>query len=216
MSEALPFAFGVAVSPVAIGSSLLLLTCRRALANGTLFAFGWTAAVTALAAAFFTLARETGLSDAHPVWIAVLDLALAVAFLTATTVVLVRRRQGAARSPGIFAAMDTIAPRQAAVLGVFLAGANPKVLALVLGAALALTSTISGFGSTAEAVALFGAIGAAGAVVPLVAYVVAPSPASRVFERARRQLERHETALLGCLGGGVGVLFLADGIRSLH
>ena len=43
MREALPYAVGVAISPIPIAAILLLLTCRRAARKGSSFLLGWTA-----------------------------------------------------------------------------------------------------------------------------------------------------------------------------
>ena len=45
MQETLPYAVGVAISPVAIATTLLLLTSRGAMANGISFLMGWALGV---------------------------------------------------------------------------------------------------------------------------------------------------------------------------
>ena len=62
---------------------------------------------------------------------------------------------------------------RSAGLGVVLSSANPKVIALALGAALALGESGANVLVTAEAVIAFVAIGATGVAVPLAVYLAA-------------------------------------------
>ena len=215
MREALPYAFGVAVSPVAIAAILFLLTSRHAARNGTLFAVGWAAGVAVVAGAFAALVHRAAISDAHPAWISVLELALGSAFLTAAAMLFRHRRRREAQSTSVVAAADTLPPLHAAGLGIVLSGANPKVLALALGAALALAQADAGARTTAESVVLFTAISTVGVIVPLAAHLVLPLRSQRVLARARTSLVRHETDVLIVLGLAIGAVFLSDGLRSL-
>jgi hypothetical protein len=210
--EALPYAVGVALSPVPIAAILVLLTCRRAVRNGLSFLLGWTLTVAALVFVLYQLADGAGVSDSDPVWIAVVDLVFGAAFLLATFGVWRRRPE---RTVSWLAAVDDIGTGRSAALGVVLSGANPKVLALSLGAALALAQAEVGAAATAQAVVLFAAIGAIGVLVPLGIYVAAPGRSGSVLVRLRAWLERRETAVLVALGLVVGGLFVLDGLSRL-
>jgi len=215
VNDAIPYALGVAFSPVAIASSLLLLTSRRAAANGTLFAIGWTIGVALLAAAFSGLVIELGVEDAHPSWVAGLELAIGLTCLAAALFLILGRGRRTARSSSIIGAIDTVTPRKAAGLGIVLSGANPKVIALALGAAVALARMGGGAATPIEGVAAFTLVGAAGVLVPLGLFFVFPSRSGAVLQRTRGAFARNETALLFVLGLAIGALFLADGARSL-
>jgi threonine/homoserine/homoserine lactone efflux protein len=211
----LPYAVGVAISPVAIASVLLLLTCRRPVATGTSFAVGWTASIAMLSAALAVLVRTTDVTNQHPAWVAVLELMLGSAFLVATATLVGRRERREARSVSVLTTVDTLTPAHAAGLGVVLSAANPKVLALALGAAVTLTGASASTATTAEAVLLFTTVGAAGVAVPLAFYVAFPSRSRSMLGRTRAALVRHETVVLILLGLAIGALFLVDGLRSL-
>ena len=216
MNDALPYALGVALSPVAIASILLLLTSRRAAANGTLFAAGWTIGVALVAAATSELVEELGIVDQHPSWVAALELAIGLACLAAALFFLILgRRRRTARSTSIVAAVDTVTPRGAAGFGIVLAGANPKVIALALGAAVALARMSGSAVTPIEGVAAFTLVGATGVLVPLGLFFAFPSRSGAVLQRTRETVARNETALLFTLGLAIGALFLVDGVRSL-
>ena len=215
MSNALPYALAVAFSPVAIASILVLLTSRRAAANGTLFAVGWTIGVALLAAAFAALVHQLDLVDEHPSWVAGLELAIGLACLGAAVFLILSRGRRTAYSGSIIGAVDTVTPRKAAGLGIVLSGANPKVIALTLGAAVALARSGGGAAKPIEGVAAFTLVGAAGILIPLGLFLLFPSRSGAVLQRTRAALTRNETALLSVLGLAIGTLFLVDGMRSL-
>lgn len=87
MHDALVYAVGVAISPVAIVASILLLTCPRALANGSCFVLGWTLGVASATALLVLLVNVAGLTDEHTSWIGTTELVLGGVFLVAAAAV---------------------------------------------------------------------------------------------------------------------------------
>lgn len=215
MDEALPYALGVAISPVPIAATLLLLTCPQAVANASSFLAGWVIGVALPAMLFVLLVSKAGLTDSDPVWIAVAELLLGVAFLaTAVTLWLRRHRRGAHEAAWI-ARIDELTTARSAGLGAVLAGANPKVAALALGAALALAQADADARTTTQAVVLFTVVGAMGIFAPLAIYLAAPGRARTVLGRMRAWLVRHDTYVLVVIGLLIGVIFLSDATKGL-
>ena len=214
MYDVLPYALGIALSPVPIAVVLVCLTGARAVANGSLFALGWVAGVAALAGAFAALVSAGDLTDEHPAWIAVLDVILGLSFVVAAAVLLWRRRRREPRSTSVIAGVDTLTPAHTAGLGIVLSGVNPKVMALALGAAITLAGADTSAAQTTGALVLFTAIGALGVVVPLAVYAAFPSRSRTALIRARAALERHQATVLIVAGFAIGALFLVDGLRS--
>ena len=215
MREAIPYAVGVAISPVPIAAILVLLACRRAMRNGLAFLAGWTLTIAVLVFVLFELAESVGVSNSNPAWIAAVDLLLGGVFLLAALTVWRRRRAVRARPVSWLGAVDGLSGGRSAALGVVLSGANPKVLALSLAGALALAETQAGTVTSAQASVLFAAVGALGVLVPLAVYVAVPRRAAPVLARLRAWLERRETAVVVLLGLAIGVLFVADGLNRL-
>ena len=216
MQSTLPYAIGVAVSPFAIVTILLILTsCRGANSNGAIFMVGWTAGVAGVAVVFATVVRRSGVVDSHPAWIAAMELTIGAAFLAATVVFLERRRRRLASLTPLVGAVDELRPRHAAGLGIVFASANPKNLALALGAAISLAEADATVGNTAEAIALFVVVGTAGVVLPLAAHLAFPLRSRPILSRARMFVERHEFVVLVMLGLVIGAGFLVDGLRTL-
>lgn len=214
MQESLVYAAAIAVSPIPIGVVLLLLTCPRRGVNGISFLAGWTVGVGALAVFFAVLVEATGISDADPLWLALPEMLLGVAFLLAAAALWARRGQRRGRPQWIDAVDNLTAPRSGG-LGVVLSGANPKIAALSLGAALSLAETDASATTTAVSAVLFTAIGAAGVAAPLAVHLAVPGRTERGLLRCRAWLVRHETTVLVVLGLVIGALFLREGVAVL-
>ena len=215
MRGALLYATGIAISPIAILATLLLLTCRRAVANALSFLAGWTAGVAALILLFVLLVHGMGVSDSDPLWIALAELAIGAGFLLAVGAVWRHRQERRRESPPWVAAIDSFTTARSVGLGVVLSGANPKVVALSLGAALSLAQANASAAVTAETVGLYCAIGAAGVLVPLSLYLAMPTRASSLLAGLRALLARHETAILMVVGLVIAATFLVDGLNGL-
>lgn len=214
MREPLVYAVGVAVSPVPIASALLVLTTARATANGVSFLAGWVLGVLFVTALLVALVQQAGLSDSDPLWIAVPELAVGLAFVAGAGLLWMRRR-AAEPSRAWLTAVDRISTTRAAGLGALLSAANPKVIALALGAALSLAEADADISLASRTVVAFTAVGALGIALPLVAYVVLPGRASRLLAGVREWLEENESHVLVVLGLVLGVVFLRDGVASL-
>lgn len=215
VGDALVYAAGVAVSPIAIASILLLLTSRGASANGTSFAVGWAAGVALLAGVFAVLVRVVGIVDKHPVWIALLELVLGGVFVVAAAALLGRQARRKAQSLMFVTAVDTLTPARAAGVGSVLSAANPKAMALALGAAVTLAREGAGGVTTVETVSLFATIGSAGVLIPLGAHFAFRSRSRSVLAGARAWLVRYEIPVFVLLGLAIGAVSITDGLRSL-
>lgn len=215
MDEVLPYALGVAISPVPIAATLLILTCPQAVANASSFLAGWVVGVALPAMLFVLLVSKAGLTDSDPAWIAVAELLLGITFLAATVALWLRRHRRGTHEAAWSARIDDLTTARSAGLGAVLAGANPKIAALALGAALALAQADADPRTTTQAVVLFTVIGTTGIFAPLAIYLAAPRRARSVLGRMRAWLGRHDTYVLVVVGLLIGVLFLSDAAKGL-
>jgi len=210
--ESLVYAVGVAVSPVPIASTLLILTCRRARTNAVSFAAGWVVGLSAAAATFVVLVQASGLTDSSPAWIAIPELSVGAAFLAGAAVVW----RGRHKRAGWIQTVDDFTAAGSARMGMVLSGANPKVLALSLGAAVALAESDPAPALTASTVVLFVAIGAAGVLIPFAVYLVFPSRVAPVLSALRAWLVRYEAPVLFVLSVAIGATFVTSGVGALR
>lgn len=212
MTDALVYAIGVAISPVAIGSVLLILSSAHALPNAASFAAGWIVGVAIVASLFALAVQGVGLSDSEPVWIAVLELVVGAAFLAMAARLSIMRPRGT--SPWV-EVVDRVSATRTATLGLILAGANPKVFALALGSALTLASAGAGASLTVATVVLFTAVGAIGVLVPVAVYAAYPVQAAARLGALRVWLAGHERGVLLILALAIATFFIRDALRVL-
>lgn len=216
MSDALILAVGVAVSPVPIAAVTLILSGTRSRAVGSSFALGWFFGVSASVVVFIAVVSAAETSDESPLWIAVPELVLGLAFLAlAIHIWRGRRREAGDGPPAWLGALDRLTPLRSAALGVALSAANPKNLALALGAAIALAEADISSALTARTAALFILIGTAGVAVPVAISFVAPERSGSVLGRFRAWLVRYDSVILTILGAAIGAKFVFDGISDL-
>jgi threonine/homoserine/homoserine lactone efflux protein len=173
--------------------------------------------VAAAALSLVLLVAATGVTDSDPAWIGVAEIVLGVGFAVAAIRIWVRSSaEQTSATPRWLQALDDLSPARSAVVGVVLAGANPKVIALCLGAALALAEADAGAPTSAAGVLAFATVGAAGVVAPLLLYLAAPARAGVVLARLREWLVRNDRTVLVVLGFVLAAIFVAGGYAVLR
>jgi hypothetical protein len=212
ISEVLPWAIGVAISPIPLIAVILMLFTPRAKANGPAFLLGWVVGLGLLATVVYVIAdaanvaTDSSASDSTSTVKVVLGAALLFGGLRR-----LRNRTPTGTEPTMpkwMASVDAFTPVKAAGLGVVLGAVNPKNLVLTLGAATGLAQL---GGSTGDAVA------------GLIAFVVIASSTTafavgyRLFggERSRAHLDDAKAWLLVHNEAVMAVLFLVFGVVLL-
>ena len=138
IAEVLPFAVGVAISPVPIIAVILMLFSSRAKVNGPMFLIGWAVALAVVSGVAFLAgdaASESTTTEAVS-WSQVLFGALFVLLAVRTW----SKRAPAGEQPAPpkwMAGIDSFSPVKALTLALLLAGVNPKNLLLAAGAGAA-------------------------------------------------------------------------------
>ncbi|MDQ2677991.1 MAG: GAP family protein [Actinomycetota bacterium] len=218
IGELLPYAVGVALSPIPIIAVILMLDTPKARSNGPAFALGWIVGLTA--AAVIVLLISGGASDADSTAsdsVSWAQLAIGLLFLA------MARRQWSARPkdgaeptmPKWMATIDQVNPVKALGLGVLLSGINPKNLALAAAAGAALAQAGLDAGGDALGIAVFVVLGSVTVVGAVLFYLVAPRAASGPLGSIKTFMSEHNSVimmvillLLGAklIGSGLGVL----------
>src|ERR1700741_564539 len=172
IGQLLPFAFGVAISPMPIVAVVLMLVPRRARTNGPAFLAGWVAGIAIFGAVLLAIAGPANASDSgQPAdWVNWLKLVLGL------LLVLVGVRQWRARphagdevpTPKWMGALDAFTPAKAAGAGLLLGTVNPKNLIFIVGGVAAVAQTGVSGGDQAIAWAVFTVIASLGVGAPVV------------------------------------------------
>jgi MYXO-CTERM domain-containing protein len=216
ISEVLPFAVGVAISPVPIIAVILMLFSARARVNGPMFVAGWVLGVAFVSTAAYLVAdagdasTDASASDTT-YW---LKLGLGVVLL----LLAVRRRRNvdAPRQPRWTTAVEAFTPARAAGLGVLLSAVNPKNLALSIAAGTGVAQ-IAGLSSADAAVALvvFVVLASVSVALPVLVYFAGGERATSVLEQWRSWLSEHNSAVMAVLLLVFGTVLVSEGIRGL-
>ncbi|MEV0803986.1 GAP family protein [Kribbella sp. NPDC050281] len=215
-----PLAVAVALSPVPVIATLLMLLARRSTDTGLGFLLGWTAGiavVTTVSALFASTSRVEARSDTSPMatdwillWLGLLLLLLGIRGWSRR-----RRSPAVTTRPRWMDALDSFSRVRAAGLGVVLSALNPKNLAIcaVAGAMIGDTS-----GETVEqvaAIAVFVVIATSTVALPVLSYLVARDRLRPSLDRLREWLEENSRAVVSALFVAIGLVLLAQALISL-
>jgi hypothetical protein len=219
IAEVLTFAVGVAVSPVPIIAVILMLFSARAKVNGPMFLLGWVTALAVVGFAVYFLsdagdpATDSGASE---------TIAWGTAVLGALLLVLAARNWRHRPAPGDQADMpkwmggiDALAPGKALVLGLLLAGVNPKNLILTVGAATALARLGLDTEDAIVSMSVFVALASVTIAVPVVYYLVGGDRARAALDELKAWLTAHNEAVMAVLFLVLGVKLIAEAIPPL-
>jgi threonine/homoserine/homoserine lactone efflux protein len=216
VGEWLASAIGVALSPLPILAMLLVLGGRRPLATGSAFWIAWTLGVAAPTIAFVALAESAGVKQEDAGAIAAAEIAVGVAFLAIAARLAFRgRRERKDLAPGWLEALDRSGPARAAALGVLLSALNPKNLALMLAAAVAIAQAGDDAGGLAGATVGYVLSAVSTVSVLLAGYAAAPERARHPLASLRAFVARNDRTIALALGVVIGGFFLLDGLGSL-
>ena len=170
IGQLLPFAIGVAISPMPIVAVVLMLVTPRARTNGPAFLLGWIIGIALAGAILLAIAGPSDASqEGEPAaWVDWLKLVLGL------LLVLVAVRQWRARphegeeapTPKWMGALDNFTPPKAAGAALVLGTINPKNLLFIIGGAAAVAQTGIGGGEQAAAWAVFCVLASLGVAAP--------------------------------------------------
>jgi Sap, sulfolipid-1-addressing protein len=219
ISEVLPFAIGIAISPIPIIGVILILFSTRARVNGPMFLAGWVVGLSVVSTVVYLLsqaanaATDSTTSDSiswGKIGLGVLLLGLA-------------RRNWAKRPkdgeipelPKWLATVESITPVRAFGLAILLSVVNPKNLVLVVGAAAGLGQLDLSTDDAIVALAVFVAV-ASLSIVFAVAYDLFGGERARAsLEDLRAWMTVHNTAVMAVLFLVFGVVLISKGIGPL-
>ncbi|MEV6979420.1 GAP family protein [Kitasatospora sp. NPDC093806] len=222
----LPSAVGLAISPLPLIATILLLATPRGRVNATAFAAGWAATLAAVVAAVLPVAAAlpgdpsgspSGSPAGPPLWACRLDLALGLLLLLlAAHQWRDRPREGHVHGPPAWMrTVDRATPARAAGLGVALAVTSPKNPVLAVGGAVSIATVDASPGARTGAAVLLVLIGSLCALLPLTAHLLTGPRAPRRLAEWKAWTATHHTAILLVLLTTLGTTYLATALPGL-
>ncbi|MGH3269260.1 MAG: GAP family protein [Trebonia sp.] len=216
---ALPFAVGVALSPIPIVAVVLMLTTQRARLNGAVFIAGWLAGLAAVGAIALSIAgpADASSSGAPATWVSWLKVALgAVLLLVAALQFRNRPRNGdRVELPKWITRVNEVKPLQAAGLGVVMGGLNPKNLLLGVAAAAAIAQTGVSGGEQAIAYLVFTLVGTLGVGTPVGIYFAMGARSEKPLSELKDWMAQNNAVIMAVICVLIGVKLIGDAIGGL-
>ena len=218
IGDLLPLAVVVAISPIPVAATILMLLAPRASAASGGFLLGWVAGIVVGTVAFTVIASTAGLSESGGrsttgSWIRIV--------LGAGLLLLARRQwrgrphgDEPAQLPKWMGAIDKVTFGKAIGLG-FVLSANPKNLLMYVAAGTSIGGGDLGTGQAIVAVAVFTVIAASSVAVPVVGYAFARDRMQGPLGSLKTWLESNNATVMTVLLGIIGVVLIGKGIGGL-
>ncbi len=218
LSDLLPAAIGIALSPLPIVAVILMLFSARAKTNGAAFVAGWIAGLLVVGGAILLLGGTSAGTSSEPSQTSLIIQALLGLLLLAAALKQWRGFRAPSDEPAMPAWMRTIDEFSAAkafAVAALLSGVNPKNLAL--NAAGVLVIAQAGLSSTQEWTALlvFVVLSSLTVALPVLYYFVGGEKAKAKLDTTKSWLIAHNGAVMAVLFLVFGVKLLATGVQGL-
>lgn len=215
LGHLVPYALPVALSPLPVIAALMLVLSPPGPRGGLSFLAGRLVAlalVTLMAAALAETLQDRAGAEVPRIW---LRLALGLGLAALALRSLVRPAPREAPLPGWLAALETATPAAALRLGALVTVANPKELAFLLAAGLAIGADMPGPLATLGLSAAFAVLAGAGVALPVLAAALGGAPMRRRLLPLRDALVAHRGLVMGLVLAFIAALLIGDAIGSL-
>lgn len=214
LTELIPLALVIALSPLSIVPAVLVLHSPRPRPSGLAFLAGWVIGLVALTTLFIGVSGLLGgMGREPPTWTSWVRIVIGVALIAFGISRWLTRHSKPHQMPGTKHVTDA-GPVKAFAIGAVLTVANPKVLFVCAAAGLAIGSSGLGQGIWG-AEAVFVAVAASTVALPILAYTLSGDRLDPFLERLKVWMEKHNAALVAAILVIIGLLVLYKGIHGL-
>lgn len=215
VGELLPLAVGVAVSPVAVIATILMLLSKRAGSTSAGFAVGWLLGIFIATVLFVILSSAVSTSDDGPsATVSWIKLALGV-LLLAVGVKQWRGRSGEHETPKWMQAVDEMTAAKGLGLGFALAAINPKNLLMCIAAGVSIGSASLATSGAITSILVFTVIASSTVAIPVIGYLVAADRLRKPLANLKVWLQDNNTTVMSVLILVVGVVLIGKGIGGI-
>ena len=215
LTELIPLALVVALSPLSIIPAVLVLHTPRPRPTGLGFLVGWLFGLAALTAIFVEVSGLLGgLRDKPPSWASWVRIVIGAALIVLGLYRWFTRKRSA-HTPGWMSSMSKMTPVRAVLTAAVLTVANPKVLFICAAAGLAIGTAGLRAPAAWGAVAWYVLVAGSTVAIPILAYAVAGDRLDEPLARLKDWMERQHATLVAVILVVIGLLVLYKGIHGL-
>ncbi len=216
LTELIPLALVVALSPLSVIPAVLVLHTSRPRPTGLAFLVGWLVGLTALTAIFLEVSGLAGgLGDKPPGWASWLRIVVGGALIVFGLYRWLTRKRSA-HTPGWMRSLSKVTPPRAALTAAALTVLNPKVLFICAAAGLAIGTAGLDDSHAWLAVAWYVAVAGSTVAAPILAYAVSGDRLDGPLARLKDWMERQHATLVAGILIVIGLLVLYKGIHGLQ
>ncbi|MDL9980994.1 GAP family protein [Microbacterium sp. ASV49] len=211
-------AVGIAISPIPIIATILLLLSPRAGRTSTAFLLGWILGITISVVVFTLLGAVIPVADPS----ASQPIAGTIRIVLGVVLLLLAVRQWRSRPkgdepatlPAWLSAIDSLTVGRAIVLAFLFVAINPKNIVLASGAGITIGAAELTIAATVIAIVVFVIISAASVAIPVIGYFVARDAMSGPLDSLREWLVRNNATIMAVLLLVIGVVLIGEGLQS--
>lgn len=215
----LTMAVGVALSPIPIIASVLLVSSPRGRVNGPAFVLGCGVSAAVIGGLLIAAGVGSGASESGGPSTGTSTLKLVLGGLL--LVMAARQWRGRPASddeppmPKWMGALDGFSPPKSFAAGIVLTGLNPKNLLLVVAGAAAVAGAGATAGEEVVAWAIFTLIAIVGVSAPVVIAFAMGDRADGLLARLRKWMAHNNGVIMAVILLLIGVKLLGDGLAGL-
>jgi threonine/homoserine/homoserine lactone efflux protein len=215
ITELIPLALVVALSPLSIIPAVLVLHSANPRPTGLAFMVGWLAALAVLATIFVEVSSLLGAVGGRPPgWASYVRIVAGVA-LIAFGVYRWLTRNKAEHAPAWMGKLSTLTPVRAAAAAAALAVVNPKVLFMCVAAGLAIGTSGVGWSGAWLGVLAYTLMAGSTVILPILGYAVSGDRLDAPLARLKEWMEAQHATLVAGILVVLGLLVLYKGIHGL-
>lgn len=214
LTELIPLALVVALSPLSIIPAVLVLHTPRPRPTGLAFLVGWLVGLAALTIIFLELSNLVADLNKQPRWASWVRIVVGAALIVFGIYRFLMRKRSE-HTPGWMQGLGKLTPARAGLAAVALTVVNPKVLFMCAAAGVAIGT--AGLGSSHVWLPVVWYVAVAGSTVamPILAYAVSGDRLHEPLTRLKEWMERQHAVLVAAILVVIGLLVLYKGIHGL-
>ncbi|KAA0114379.1 GAP family protein [Mycolicibacterium sp. P9-22] len=214
LTELIPLALVIALSPLSIIPAVLALHTDRPRPTGLAFLAGWLLGLATLVSLFVVASDLVGSLDKPPGWASWLRIVVGAALIVFGGYKWATRKKSE-HSPAWMRKLSGLTPGRAVVTAAVLAVVNPKVLFICIAAGLAIGTAGVGVTHAWLAMIYFVLIAGSTVILPVLAYAVSGERLAAPLTRLKEWMEQQHATLVAAILLVIGVMVLYKGIHGL-
>jgi len=214
LTELIPLALVITLSPLSIIPAVLILQTPRARVTGLTFMAGWLLVIAALTAVFVGLSGlipRSSEPSATASWVRIIIGTLLIVFGGYRWA----RRKHASHEPAWMRKLSSVTPAKGFLTAAVLAVLNPKVIFMCIAAGLTINTDRLGPPAMWASVVWFTLVAGSSVALPVLIYAVAGERLEPTMARLGAWLHRQHAALVAGILIVIGLLMVYKGLHHL-